>query len=150
MEQAMYNKSGFEIEICSRCGGSGKHSFCNSHGDVCFKCYGTGYTPTKRGIAAKRVYNDLMLIELSEVKLGMYVKYPNEWVKVESIKPDSNLHIINGEEKQMLLINECYSLEKSGKIKAVRNESHRREILEMAKEYQTKLTKTGKLKKNSN
>ena len=42
----------FEQETCSRCLGSGKHSYCQMHGDTCFKCGGKGSVLTKRGAAA--------------------------------------------------------------------------------------------------
>ncbi len=30
------------LKTCGRCGGSGKHSYCEMHGDTCFGCGGTG------------------------------------------------------------------------------------------------------------
>lgn len=38
-----------ETETCGRCGGSGRHSYCQMHGDRCFRCGGRGRTLTKRG-----------------------------------------------------------------------------------------------------
>lgn len=32
----------FETEICGRCGGCGRYSFCQKYGDKCFDCQGTG------------------------------------------------------------------------------------------------------------
>lgn len=42
----------FESEPCSRCGGSGQHSFNGSH-SICYKCGGAKLTLTKAGIAAR-------------------------------------------------------------------------------------------------
>ena len=48
----MENKLGFEIETCSRCGGSGHFSYNQIDGSRCFKCGGAKVTYTKRGQAA--------------------------------------------------------------------------------------------------
>lgn len=37
----------YDTETCSRCAGSGVHSYCQMHGDTCFKCRGKGRTYTK-------------------------------------------------------------------------------------------------------
>ncbi len=41
----------FERETCSRCGGSGEHSYNPRDGYVCFKCGGRCVTLTKKGKA---------------------------------------------------------------------------------------------------
>lgn len=60
----------FETETCSRCGGSGKYSFCEMYRDVCFKCHGKKVTLTKRGKAAQQFYIDLCTVSITEVKVG--------------------------------------------------------------------------------
>ena len=39
-----------KIEVCPRCCGTGKYSYCTLYGDWCFKCNGIGYIkmPTKK------------------------------------------------------------------------------------------------------
>jgi hypothetical protein len=46
-------KTHFEIQVCSRCHGSGRYSYCSDYGDRCFRCAGSGKTLTKRGATAK-------------------------------------------------------------------------------------------------
>lgn len=36
------DKVGFPVEACSRCQGSGHHSYCQRFGTTCFKCQGSG------------------------------------------------------------------------------------------------------------
>jgi hypothetical protein len=49
----------FESCVCSRCCGSGHHSYCQMYGTTCFKCNGRGVVLTKRGAEAQRYYNEL-------------------------------------------------------------------------------------------
>lgn len=48
-----------ERETCSRCGGSGNYSYCQSYGTTCFRCRGRKFTYTARGEAALRFLNAL-------------------------------------------------------------------------------------------
>jgi hypothetical protein len=67
-----------ENVTCSRCGGSGKFSWCQSWGDTCFKCHGAGVTLTKRGAAAQAWLN------AQKKKLGAEVQV-GEWIMVDGI-----------------------------------------------------------------
>lgn len=60
----------FERETCTRCGGSGKYSYCHQYADRCFKCRGSGVTLTKRGAVAKAYFEDLCTVLVSEVTVG--------------------------------------------------------------------------------
>ena len=60
----------FETEICSRCGGSGKHSFCQSHLDMCFKCKGSGSVFTKRALVAVGWFKEQNQIPVETLKIG--------------------------------------------------------------------------------
>ena len=40
-------------KICSRCGGSGNHSYNPIHGSTCFKCNGLGYIKIEKVQAHK-------------------------------------------------------------------------------------------------
>jgi hypothetical protein len=46
------DRHGFELRACTRCGGSGRYSYCTMYGDRCFKCGGTGWIHTAK--AAKQ------------------------------------------------------------------------------------------------
>lgn len=66
----MARKLLFESETCSRCGGSGNYSYCQSYGTRCFKCHGDCVTLTKRGYAAQKWFNARRMKPASEVKVG--------------------------------------------------------------------------------
>lgn len=73
-----------ETETCSRCGGSGKYSFCERYRDVCFKCAGQGKTLTKRGAAAAEYLKELRSVPAGEIKVGDYMRF--EYFAGDSIK----------------------------------------------------------------
>lgn len=64
------SKTRFETESCSRCGGGGSYSYCQAHGDTCFKCGGSGITLSKRGLAAKAYLIKITSKPISELKIG--------------------------------------------------------------------------------
>ena len=64
----------FENETCTRCGGSGKYSFCERFRDVCFKCHGAKVTLTKRGAAAQAYFTALQTVALSNLKVGQIIE----------------------------------------------------------------------------
>lgn len=64
----------FESETCSRCGGSGEHSYCETHGRTCFKCGGKKVQLTKRGAAAQAFFRNLLTRRVDELKLGDVVE----------------------------------------------------------------------------
>jgi hypothetical protein len=64
------SKAGYEIAHCTRCGGSGHYSFCQSHGTTCFKCSGSGWMLTKRGYATKMFLEALRTKPAAAVKVG--------------------------------------------------------------------------------
>jgi len=64
----------FEAKPCSRCGGSGEYSYCQSHGTRCFKCHGKGEVLTKRGQAAQEHFNSLCVKPASEIKVGDIIR----------------------------------------------------------------------------
>lgn len=89
-----------ETETCSRCCGTGKHSFCQMYGDVCFKCKGKGKTLTKRGKVANDYVFALRSKSASELTAGDVVFHegfcagpindPAGWATVESVALDDN------------------------------------------------------------
>jgi hypothetical protein len=86
----------FETQTCSRCGGSGNYSYCQTYGTTCFKCRGKGRVYTKRGAAAKAYLLELRSKPGSAIKPGDRVwetivtnggAVGNAWYKVETIEP---------------------------------------------------------------
>lgn len=82
----------FEAETCSRCGGSGRYSYCPTmngpHGPwTCFRCQGQGACLTKRGVAAAEFYRRLRSKDAREIKAGDKVFIPGHgWGVVESVE----------------------------------------------------------------
>jgi hypothetical protein len=64
----------FETETCSRCHGTGKHSFCERFRDICFKCHGDKVVLTARGAAAKAFFERSCTIPANELAIGDRVK----------------------------------------------------------------------------
>lgn len=50
---ATHDQFGFPLQDCPRCGGSGRHSYCERFGTTCFQCGGKGRARTR---AAEREY----------------------------------------------------------------------------------------------
>jgi hypothetical protein len=67
--------SAFETSTCTRCGGSGRYSYCQSYGDRCFKCAGSGKQFTKRGAAANAYIRTLRTIKARDVQFGQAIKF---------------------------------------------------------------------------
>lgn len=59
-----------ESKTCSRCGGSGSHSFNMMHGSRCYGCSGTGKQYTKRGAAAKVYLEGMRTVPAESIKVG--------------------------------------------------------------------------------
>lgn len=59
-----------ETETCSRCAGTGHHSYCQSHGTVCFKCGGAKVVYTKKGAAAAAFLKTLRSKRAADFKVG--------------------------------------------------------------------------------
>lgn len=59
-----------ETETCTRCGGTGQHSYCQMWGSTCFKCGGRGRTYTKRGAAAVAFLRSLREVPAADIVVG--------------------------------------------------------------------------------
>lgn len=68
----------FETENCTRCGGTGQHSFNGEH-SRCYKCDGKNgcRALTKRGIAAKEYYLAKFQLRAADVKVGDVIRADN-------------------------------------------------------------------------
>jgi hypothetical protein len=85
----------FDTTECSRCGGSGRYSYNQIHGDRCYGCGGTGQVYTKAAVAAKKIWDPIARpeIALTELRVGMKVRWQtmSGWIvgPVISIEDDS-------------------------------------------------------------
>jgi hypothetical protein len=86
----------FEKETCGRCGGSGRYSYNQMHGSVCYGCNGNGERLTKRGAAASRFYVESCEIAYGEVVVGDTIRFSSVTMggtpfsfkaRVETIEP---------------------------------------------------------------
>lgn len=68
------NPGQLERETCSRCGGTGQHSYCQQYGTTCFKCCGRGWVLTKRGQAANQYLINLRSRRVDALKVGDQIK----------------------------------------------------------------------------
>ena len=72
-----------ETEPCTRCGGTGHHSFYQMYGTTCFKCWGSGLQLTERGYKQKRVEQKFRERLAKDFKVGDVMQY-------EIVHPQSN------------------------------------------------------------
>ena len=142
----MKTKLGFELQTCSRCGGSGQHSYCQAYGTTCFKCGGTGVVLNKRGVAAKKFFYASITKPAVDVQVGdlMQETYPTtKWLTVLSVEEDTN----NENHLTIKTKHCCHGMPKDSTKVAVSSREEYYEKAAKAGEYQDKLTKAGKLMK---
>lgn len=60
----------FEHVSCSRCGGTGRHSYNQMDGDRCYGCGGSGNKLTKRGQAAQDFFRDRLKVPMAALQVG--------------------------------------------------------------------------------
>lgn len=86
------SKLGFEIAVCTRCGGCGQYSYNQINGTTCFGCAGTGWKLTKRGHAAREFFEASAKKPLSKVQVGDLIQVESMsrryFANVVSIKHD--------------------------------------------------------------
>jgi len=161
----------FETEICSRCHGSGKYSFCERYADRCFKCAGQTVVLTKRGAAAKTYLETLCSKPASSLMVGdrisrnsmthggsMY-SYIATVTKVEAANDSHSGTVIDGQTVWTNNKNICITTEhpKYGIVGLICSPDSlvrtypvdNAAKIAMALEYQAKLTKQGKPRKGS-
>lgn len=140
----------FETETCSRCGGTGKHSWCEMYRDRCFKCAGKGYTYTKRGSVAVAFLSNLMETPVLEIKPGDKVKYDGKYRTVLSITPCQSFSVAaDGTKTYFININfEKMSCGVYPTMTFPVKGSNHAELVTKALDYQDSLTKAGKPRKS--
>lgn len=155
-EKIRKTKLGYELETCSRCSGSGHYSYCQSHGTTCFKCGGTGVVLSKKGSATKNYFLEITTKSAGEAKVGDLVK-DRKWLIVKSIEIRENAMQSNNGPWESAI--DFTLTEKDGTpaigfvttskscIQCIDNLEQWKELHNQALDYQTKLTKTGKLMK---
>ncbi len=165
-------KTLFETEICSRCHGSGKHSFCERYRDICFKCAGNKSVFTKRGQIAREFLVKLLSKPANELKPGDRIKasgithgggmytYTATVISVENSSPSHGSSLKNGimvpYTREMVSIRHISSKFGENGVSCakdqmflIRNDPKHAEKLQQALEYQATLTKTGTVRKTS-
>lgn len=150
----------WEKTSCSRCGGSGRYSWCEMYGDKCFKCHGSGKQLTKRGEAALAWYRNRLEVPASEIRPDDYIRTSGmKFVvgtisqdivsKAKSMKPDGTwleappyLHFVNRDGKMGCSVFSDTKVQRLGRTVAARNA-----MLMEAFAYQDTLTKAGTVRK---
>jgi hypothetical protein len=90
----MFSKSGFELMTCSRCGGSGNYSYCQSYGTRCFKCAGNKVCYTAKGKAAAEFYAASLKVPASTLVVGELIQIDDffkgklYFAEITAIEPD--------------------------------------------------------------
>lgn len=141
MEEIIKNKLGFELVTCTRCGGSGHYSYCQAHGTMCFKCGGSGVVLSKKGAATKAFFRSSLQKSVYDISVGDKIRTDRRWEVVESIEKDE----LNG--GLMIRVGSYTQLACTGTMQSIKTGDEFKERLAAALEFQTKLTKAGKLMK---
>jgi len=153
----------FETETCPRCGGSGKYSYNQMHGDRCYGCGGSGKRHTKRGSVAREFFQKLLEKPVSEVKVGDQIRGavcflgPDRWCLITSIGPDMGAKYEGENFGDRIRVDFKRGTKESGLgglrptsiVQSVRDEAERQQHIAAAIAYQSTLTKTGKPRKQA-
>jgi hypothetical protein len=83
------SKSGFPIEECTRCHGTGHHSYNDVHGTVCYGCGGTGLKVIKRAKPAWEAYKAAVKAmknaTYGNLSVGDLIGHNNVWREVTAV-----------------------------------------------------------------
>lgn len=135
----------FENVTCPRCGGSGKFSYCQMHGDRCFKCHGDGVVLTKRGRAAQIYLGQLRSVRADELQIGDqifeedFLAGRTTWARVTRIA-------LEGPSQDSLVIETPTCTHGCGPettFRKRRSKAEARVLIDQALAYQATLTKQG-------
>lgn len=145
MENAQYNKAGFEVKTCVRCGGSGRYSFNLMDGSRCYGCSGNKVVLSKRGAAARAYFLASLDYAVADLVAGDVVY--TEGAAVMSGKKWRILQnvtdLANG---TRCLDFKHHSLHTGGVVSAAKTLAVRDEKLAAAIAYQSTLADNGKPK----
>lgn len=137
-----FSKLGFEIENCSRCGGTGKYSYCQRYGTMCFKCGGNGWTYTKRGQVARNYYEQLCTVNGSDIKVGDIVSYTDVTLGGDAYGNKATVLEIVGE--SIITDKVTFGNGTKSTFRKIYSAEEKAQKLAQAVEYQKTLTKQGK------
>lgn len=145
----------FEKENCTRCGGSGSYSFNMIDGSRCYGCAGMGERLTKRGKAAREMFQSLCSVEAQTLKAGDTVVYDNKRRALQEVtagpaKATFGTYQVGYEDRVVTRLSFKAFTAYVGadeKIFKVQDENTRQQFLNQALDYQNTLTKTGKPRK---
>ena len=118
------------------------------HGTRCFKCGGKGVVLSKRGAEAKRFFMESFVKLNSEIKPGdkIFEEFNGKrcWITVKDIKDDK----LNGPDS-IKIITDKFTLcdDKNSTSYIITSSEEWKEKHKAAIDYQSKLTKSGKLMK---
>lgn len=80
------NKYGFPITTCTRCGGTGEHSYNQRFGTVCFKCEGTRLMVAKHAQKAWADFRDHVQnrkeVAAGKLQAGDLIAFNKKWCEV--------------------------------------------------------------------
>lgn len=139
----------FEIEPCSRCGGSGQHSFNGEH-SRCYKCDGKngGKALTKRGAAAKAYYVAKFQVAAETIVVGDTVSHGMGRFRVVQIERFDRNVKINGvacviDTVALIGKTTSYQTSATSKVRRYPSEDENKIAIADALAYQETLTKAG-------
>lgn len=147
MSNIRFSKLGFEIEDCSRCGGSGHYSYCQRYGTMCFKCGGSKWTYTKRGQVARNYYEKLCMVLGSDLKPGDVIHYSDVTFGGDVYGNKATVIEIKGEDIYTDKVTFAKAL--NNEFRKIFSAQEKSEKLAKAIEYQSTLTKQGKPSKRT-
>lgn len=148
----------FERETCSRCGGCGRHSYCEMYQDTCFKCHGKGQALTRRAVVAHLWMIDQRKILVRDVKPGMVIKACGSTYNVQSVSQDTvstskslvdGVMVENAPSWQIMGIKHGLTAQGDHVVELIPSKAVQIEQLRAAIEYQNSLTKDGKPRKRA-
>ena len=87
----------FERETCGRCGGSGRYSYNQIDGDMCYGCQGKGVKLTKRARIAQQALRDARMVPAGDIKIGDRVRCAGTTIMVRDILSDGGARWLNNE-----------------------------------------------------
>jgi hypothetical protein len=142
-----------ERETCSRCGGTGQHSYCPQYGTTCFKCSGRKEVLTKRGYAANLYLTALRSRRADALQVGDQIHYESmtmggevvlAWytIKTIAIQEDGRIALELTSRRAGPL--SVFGMAPDKMVRVVMTPEQKAETLAQAIAFQATLTKQGK------
>lgn len=153
-------RGSFETQPCTRCGGGGFYSYCQTWGHTCFQCGvspgapGLGKYLTRRGLAAYNYYMSLMPTKRAADLLpgDVVFKHGGRYKVLELVSPSTSSRLIDGEWVHEGVDIHCNSVTYVGVREdeawsLVPSAEERQRCLDQALAYQATLTKRGTVRR---